>query len=126
MIHLDTGFLIHALVKDSSADKQLRKWLVEGVPLAVSTIVWAEFLCGPVKSHEIELAARIIPEQVPFVADDAELSARLFNLGRRRRGSLADCMIAATTLRCGASLATANPTDFHKLESSDLKIISET
>lgn len=126
MIHLDTGFLIHALVKHSSADKQLRKWLVEGAPLAVSTIVWAEFLCGPVKAHEIELAARFIPEQVPFVADDAELSARLFNLGRRRRGSLADCMIAATTLRCGASLATANPADFHKLESSDLKIISET
>jgi predicted nucleic acid-binding protein len=126
VIHLDTSFLISALVPDSSADKQLRKWLIKGLPLGISTIVWTEFLCGPVKAHEIELAARIIPEQVPFVADDAELSARLFNLGGRRRGSLADCMIAATTLRCGASLATANPADFQKLEPSGLKIIYET
>jgi predicted nucleic acid-binding protein len=125
MIHLDTSFLIHALVPDSEADRQLREWLHSGVPLGVSTIVWAEFLCGPIKAHEIELAARIIPEQVPFIAEDAELSARLFNLGGRRRGSMADCMIAATTMRCGASLATANPDDFRKLGSTGLKIIPE-
>jgi predicted nucleic acid-binding protein len=125
MIHLDTSFLIHALVPDSEADRQLREWLRSGVPLGVSTIVCAEFLCGPVKAHEIELAARIIPEQVPFVAEDAELSARLFNLGGRRRGSMGDCMIAATTMRCSASLATANPDDFRKLGSASLKIIHE-
>lgn len=118
MIHLDTSFLINALVPNSAADKQLREWLLAGVPLGVSTIVWAEFLCGPVKAREIELAARIVPERVPFVAEDAELSARLFNLGGRRRGSMADCRIAATTLRCAASLATANLPDFRKLEAS--------
>jgi predicted nucleic acid-binding protein len=125
MIHLDTSFLVHALVSDSAADRQLREWLCRGAPLGVSTIVWAEFLCGPVEAHEIELTACVIPEQVPFVAEDAELSVHLFNLGGRHRGSMADCMIAATTMRCGASLATANPDDFRRLESAGLRIIPE-
>jgi Predicted nucleic acid-binding protein, contains PIN domain len=126
MTHLDTSFLIRALVRNSFADKQLREWLGREVPLGVSTIVWAEFLCSPVEAHEVELATRVVPEQVPFDAQDAVLSAHLFNPGGgRRRGSLADSMIAATAIRRGASLATANPADFRKLESAGLKIVAE-
>jgi len=123
MIHLDTSFLIRALVHDTPADKQLRQWLREGMPLGISTIVWAEFLCGPVATREVDLAARVIPNQMAFESQDAALSARLFNLGGRRRGSLTDCMIAATAIRCDASLATANPVDFLKIESAGLKVI---
>jgi predicted nucleic acid-binding protein len=48
MIHLDTSFLIiHALVRPSRADKRLRKWLRDGDGLAISSIAWEEFLCGP-------------------------------------------------------------------------------
>jgi predicted nucleic acid-binding protein len=32
-------------------------------------------------------------------------------------------MIAATAIRCDASLATANPVDFLKIESAGLKVI---
>jgi predicted nucleic acid-binding protein len=126
VIHLDTSLLIRALVPGTSADKQLRNWLRRRVLLGVSAVVWAEFLCRPVDEHEVQLARRVIGERVPFNADDAELSARLFNLGGRRRGSMADCMIAATTIRCDASLATANPDDFHKLTSAGLKILPGT
>nr|MDQ3960743.1 hypothetical protein [Pseudomonadota bacterium] len=99
MIHLNTSFLIHALVPEiprptgNSENGCVVEFRLESVRLSGQS-------CGPVKAHEIELAARINPEQVSFVAEDAELSARLFNLGGRRRGSMGDCMIAATTMRC--------------------------
>ena len=76
-----------------------------------SAVSWTEFLCGPVQRHAIELAARVVDEPVALLAVDAAAAAKLFNLGRRRRGSLNDCMIAATALRANASLATTNPAD---------------
>jgi predicted nucleic acid-binding protein len=124
MIHLDTSFLIRALVRHSPQDKLLREWLADKAPLAVSTVVWAEFLCGPVESLDVELAVDVFRERVPFVSDDAVLSAHLFNLSGRRRGSLMDCMIAATAIRAEAALATANPADFRRLESAGLRVVT--
>ncbi len=120
MTHLDTSFLIQALVPGSGADRQLRSWLRQGEPLAVSCIAWAELLCGPLEDGDLELAARIVPERVPFDEDDAVRAARLFDLGGRRRGSLADCMIAASALRRGAVLATANRRDFARFAGAGL------
>jgi len=124
MICLDTSFLIQALVRGSAADKQLRSWLGGGVPLAMSAIVWTEFLCGAVDAHGITLAARVVPRVLPFAPADAELAAKLFNVGGRRRGSLADCMIAATAIGHEASLATENPDDFRRFEPSGLKLVA--
>lgn len=83
---------------------------------------WAEFLCGPVRAHDVELAANIVNEPEPFMGSDAALTVRLFGLARRRRGSLADCMIAATAIRVGAPLATTNIDDFHRFEPAGLKL----
>jgi len=63
-------------------------------------------------------------EPVPFSSQDAEISARLFNLAGRRRGSLADCMVAATALRNDAALATANAADFAGFETAGLKVLT--
>ncbi|MFQ5744597.1 MAG: type II toxin-antitoxin system VapC family toxin [Acidobacteriota bacterium] len=123
MVHLDTSFLIRALVPDSEQDVRLRGWLRAGEPLAMSAIGWAEFLCGPIEEHHLELVARFLPERVPFLDDHATLAARLFNLTGRRRGSLMDCMIAATAVRAAALLATANPRDFSRFESAGLRMI---
>ena len=123
MIHLDTSFLIHALVPSSRADQRLRKWLREGDALAISSVAWAEFLCGPVGVAEVDAVSAMFQEVAPYTVADADMTARLFNLGGRRRGTLADCMIAAVALRAGAALATSNPADFERFGSESLTIV---
>ena len=124
MIQLDTSFLIHALVKDAPEDKLLRTWIREQTTLAVSAIAWAEFLCGPLEPHQAELAGRVIDHVLPFGVEDAAMAAELFNRTGRRRGSLADCMVAATALIRGAPLATANPADFRRLRERGLELLT--
>ena len=124
MIHLDTSFLIHALARGSAADRQIREWLALGEPIGISAVGWAEFLCGPLPSADLALAARILGDPVPFGTADAALCADLFNLGGRRRGSLLDCMIAAVAVRADAALATANPGDFRRFQSAGLRVVA--
>jgi predicted nucleic acid-binding protein len=124
VIHLDTSFLIRALVPRSGQDRELRKWLSRGEPVGMGAIGWTEFLCGPVDPSHVVLASQLLGEPVPFSSEDAEISARLFNLAGRRRGSLADCMVAATALRNDAALATANAVDFAGFETAGLRILA--
>jgi predicted nucleic acid-binding protein len=124
MIHLDTGFLIRSLVHNSSEDVKFRTWLRSNASVGISSIAWAEFLCGPVGKQEVELAARILPDRQPFTEEDAALAARLFNFSGRRRGTFIDCMIAAVALQADASLATTNPRDFRRFEPAGLQIIT--
>ena len=123
MIHLDTDFLIGALIRGTQQDERLREWLRTYQPIATSTIAWAEFLCGPVDADQIDLAARLVSQRVAFGEEDARLAARLFNESGRRRGSLTDCMIAASAIRLAAPLATLNASDFRKFEESGLVLI---
>jgi predicted nucleic acid-binding protein len=122
MIHLDTGFLIRALVRDSAEDRRLRGWLEGEEPIGVSAIAWAEFLCGPLTAGEQALAARVVGEPVPLEAADARLAAALFNGSGRRRGTLADCMIAAAAVRAGAQLATTDPKGYAPLVAQGLRL----
>lgn len=124
MIQLDTSFLIRALVPRSAQDRILRKWLSEGTPVGIGAISWAEFLCGPVESSHVALAARLLGQPASFTSEDAEISARLFNLSGRRRGSLTDCMVAATALRLDTPLATVNVADFSRFEPAGLTILA--
>jgi predicted nucleic acid-binding protein len=112
MIHLDTSFLIRALVPGSAEDRRLRQWLADGTALGISAVAWAEFLCGPLTGEQQVLAERILGEALPFEAADARVAAALFNEGGRRRGTLADCMIAAAAIRAEARLATSDPAGF--------------
>lgn len=115
-IHLDTNYLIHLEVAASRQAKQLQAWIEEGHAIAVSSIAWSEYLCGPPRGdpdkEAIALTSQIVGVPVAFGGSEAELSAKLFNLGGRRPRSLADCQIAAVALRAGAQLATANAADF--------------
>ena len=112
MIHLDTSFLIRALVPGSPEDAQLREWLSGETPLAISAVAWAEFLCGPIAAEDLSLAAAVVGEAVPLTADHAVRAAELFNAAGRKRGSFVDCLIAAAAIEEDAELATANPKDF--------------
>jgi predicted nucleic acid-binding protein len=124
VIHLDTSFLIHALVKGSPEDHRLRCWLTEARPIHIASPAWAEFLCGPVADEHVTLALRVVGEPMPFTAPDARAAARLFNAAGRRRGSLLDCMIAAAALNRSAQLATSNGRDFARFEAAGLSLVA--
>jgi len=123
VVHLDTSFLIRALVRGTPEDTLFREWLLTGESLSMSAIAWAEFLCGPVENVDAKLAAELIGERTAFTEDQAATAARLFNESGRRRGSLVDCMIAAAALSDHAPLATANAADFAKLKRSGVSVL---
>ena len=111
-LHLDTSFLIRALVPDSNESRALEGWILKGRTVCMSTLAWGEFLCGPLGEEEQALAARIVRRHEPMGVSKATDAARLFNASGRRRGSFADCVVAATAMLRGARLATADRTDF--------------
>jgi len=123
VIHLDTSFLIKSLVRGSAEDRSLRDWLKAGEIVAMSAVAWAELHCGPLEASHLELISRVVSERAPFLEEDAVLTARLFNESGRRRGSLVDCMVAASALRAGASLATANARDFRRFAAAGLTLL---
>jgi predicted nucleic acid-binding protein len=122
VIHLDTSFLIRAGVPGTPEDRMLRRWRSRSETLRVSSVAWAEYLCGPVSQQAAEDTAELLGEPVPFDALDATLAAQLFNATGRRRGSLQDCMIAAVAIRSSASLATSNAIDFRRFVAHGLTI----
>jgi predicted nucleic acid-binding protein len=121
-IHLDTCFLIQALVPGTDADRRLRAWLGEGHRFCMGTIAWTEFLCGPLEPAARALAEQIVTERVAYSEQDALCAAEFFNATGRRRGSLADCMIAASAKRLHAPLATLNREDFKCFEDFGLRL----
>jgi predicted nucleic acid-binding protein len=123
VIHLDTSFLIRALVRISPEDKKLRGWLRSGEDIGMSSIAWAEFLCGPIDQGVLELVGRFVPRRDPFTEEDAALAAQLFNQSGRRRGTMLDCMIAASAMGNEALLATANESDFVRFRASGLRLV---
>lgn len=118
-VHLDTSFLIRALVQGSEESTRLRGWLEERRSVAVSALAWGEFLCGPLGAADEAIARRIAPRHVPVGTAEA---ARLFNHAGRRRGTFTDCIIAATAMIDGAELATADRADFARLVDAGLTL----
>lgn len=122
-IHIDTCFLIRALVPGTDADRRLREWLRAGRQLYMDTVAWTAFLCGPVQPDERRLAEQFVTERVGFSEEDAKRAAEFFNATGRRRGTLADCMIAAAAVGRDAALATLNQDDFHCFAELGLKLV---
>ena len=119
---MDTSFLIRALDSDTPEDRKLRGWIGEGETLGMSTVAWAEFLCGPLTRSEMELATEIVGQRRDFTPAHTVTAARLFNESGRRRGSLIDCMIAAVAPADGAPVATTNEADFRRFETPGLRL----
>ena len=120
MIHLDTSFLIRGSVSGSPEDGALRGWVGIQESLGVSTVAWAEFLCGPYERSSLEFLIGVIDRYVDFTSAHAEIAARLFNQSGRRRGAQMDCMIAATAIAENAPIATTNERDFRQFEAEGL------
>lgn len=122
-IQLDTSFLIRALVVGTAEDAKLRDWLGADRELAMSAVAWTEFLCGPVNTRELFLSTSIVSDPIPFNGEMSSLAAELYNQAGRLRGSLADCMIAASAIAESAALATLNQRDFEKFRVSGLALL---
>ncbi|OGV67720.1 MAG: hypothetical protein A3K19_10805 [Lentisphaerae bacterium RIFOXYB12_FULL_65_16] len=122
MMMLDTNFLIAVEQPGSDADLRLRSWLDDDRRIGVCSIVWTEYLCGPLSPVKISAADAMIRWKEPFVVSDAAIAARLFNASGRHRGTLTDCMIAAVAIRCSATLATLNVDDFRAFTAHGLKL----
>jgi predicted nucleic acid-binding protein len=123
-VHLDTSFLIRALVRGSAESDRLREWLRSGRSVAISSLAWGELLCGPIDEATAELVRRVVPMHVPIGSLEAERAARLFNGTGRRRGSFQDCLVAATALETGAMVATVDCGDFGRFREMGLEIAS--
>ncbi|HEV2353435.1 MAG TPA: PIN domain-containing protein [Puia sp.] len=124
MVHLDTNFLIEGLRPGSPEQAQvLAWWSARNDDVNVSSVVWAEFFCGPLSQVHEQKARHFFPTPEPLLPADAEMAALLFNKTGRRSRSLADCMIAAVALRSHARLATINTADFQPFVQHGLTLV---
>lgn len=123
MICLDTNYLILGLVAGSRESARILKWAQEGEQFCVPSIVWYEFLCGPITNEQEQAIRQLIKEIVVFDAAMAEEGARLFNKTGRSRKIRVDAMIAAAAIARNAPLATQNTEDFARFAELGLELI---
>ena len=123
MIHVDANFLVDVFRRPTASARALDRWLVRGELIAMSSVAWAEFLCGPVPSGDALDARSLLHSIEPLTDADAVAAAELFNATGRRSRSLADCMIAALAIRRQAPLATLDNSDFSRFKEAGLQLI---
>jgi predicted nucleic acid-binding protein len=123
MIHFDTNALV-ALPMWAREGNEVVSRVVEGEAAAVCALVWYEFLLGPLAEDEAGLAHAFIGGRVePMTEEDAELGARLFDAGGRRRSLKTDALIAAAAIRANADFVTETVTDFKPFVAQGLRLV---
>lgn len=122
MIHLDTNVLI-ALPVLAKQRHPLAQRIAKGEAIAVSSLAWFEYLCGPANEPEQQLVRSAIGAQI-LVVDEAiaERAAALFNATGRKRGLRTDSLIAATAILANAELASFNAEDFEPFTAHGLSL----
>ena len=121
MICLDTNYLILGLVAGSRESGELAAWVAAGEQLVAPSLVWFEFLCGPVTEAQVRTMRAFLHELTPFDEPQAIVAAHLFNAAPRRRSTRVDAMRAATAIVADAALATNNAADFLPFRESGLR-----
>ena len=124
-ILLDTNALIalsdpaHKLFR--LAESKIR----EGANASTCSIAWHEYMRGPLLNEDRERALRVVQSRIlPLERKDAETAARLYNMTGRKRGSTADCLIAAVAMNHDTDLLTGNIEDFRPFLAMGLQLIS--
>lgn len=114
MVLVDTSVLVEGLTGPRRAAPAIRSAIQNGELLLLPALVLYEWLRGPRSSDELADQETLFPSEhaLPFEAEDAALSARLYRSVRRPRGREIDLAIAACAIHRGAPLWTANRADF--------------
>jgi predicted nucleic acid-binding protein len=124
-IHLDTNMLVEVGLSGSAMRASLIAWLKEENYFAASTIAWSEFCNGPLEGKQMRVTEAALDDRIlAFTKPMAETASALFNQSGRRRGSHADCMIAATAIISDAPLSTLNTKDFERFIPFGLRLHS--
>lgn len=124
MIHFDTNALI-ALPLWARENHPTIRQVVNGEPAAACSLVWYEFLIGPIDAVEIDLARAFLKGRIVSTGDeDAALAATLFNAAGRRRTLKTDALIAAAAIRVDALFVTLNIADFEPFVARGLRLMS--
>lgn len=121
--HLDTNFLIALSCGEGTPIRMVQKWISTGKGLAVSAVVWTEFLTGPLDEEQISRVKTLIDEIIPFDEEQASLAADLFNHAGRSKALRMDAMIAAAAIATKSPLATENSADMKRFVSAGLKLL---
>jgi predicted nucleic acid-binding protein len=117
VILLDTSVLIDSLTGPKRSAPALRKAIERGERILLPSLVLYEWLRGPRLPEELAAQEALFPSEsaVPFTAQEASRSARLYSSLRRPRGREIDIAIAACAIVRQAELWTLNPSDFHDI-----------
>ena len=103
-----------------SAEKALR----DGAMACTCSVAWHEYVRGPLSDEDRDRALRVIESRIySLERTNAEFAAELFNQTGRRRGSTADCLIAAVAVACRTELLTRNLADFRPFEPHGLRLV---
>lgn len=124
MIHLDTDVLIRIAALDQDVLDFIGGKLAQGEEIVVSSIVWYEFLVGPINQSEITFVLSFLAR--PPIAFDETLAGqttKLFGEIGRVRTQKTSSMIAATALAYGGGIATGSVQDFQDFVAFGLELI---
>lgn len=112
-ILLDTNALIALSDPSDPLFQYTEKAIRNGTQACTSSVAWHEYVRGPLLDQDRDRALRVIESRI-FSLDrrQAEVASELFNLTGRRRGSTADCLIAAYAVCHKTDLLTCNLGDF--------------
>lgn len=121
--HLDTNLLIALSAGEHTSIRRVEQWLSSGKRLAVSAVVWTEFLSGPLEEEQLDRIKTLIDEVIPFDEEQAILAAALFNHAGRSKALRIDTMIAAAAIASKAPLASENSADMKRFTSQGLKLL---
>ena len=124
MICLDTNYLIMGLVAGSREAGLLLEWASKGEKLITSSIVWYEFLCGPVTDQHVAAMKQLLAQIAPFDESTSNIASQLFNQAGRKRTLRVDAMIAATAIAQQSPLATNNTNDFSPFVPFGLELVT--
>jgi predicted nucleic acid-binding protein len=124
-ILLDTNALIALSDSTDSLFQYIEMALRAGAQACTCSVAWHEYVRGPLLDKDQDRALRVIESRI-FSLDrrHAEVAAELFNQTGRRRGSTADCLIAANAVCHKAELLTRNLADFRPFVALGLSLVA--